>query len=97
MQNPMNRAAQGRLVEQLRHSACPPFSAIASTERHWDVASIALLWNVSRDTVRRMFQNEPGVLVLGGLSKGRKRRYTTLRIPQSVLERVYRKYVLYCQ
>jgi hypothetical protein len=47
------------------------------------------MWNVSVETVRRLFQNEPGVLVLGGHASGRKRRYTTLRIPQSVLERVH--------
>jgi len=52
------------------------------------------MWNLSKDTVRRMFQNEPGVLVLGDRSSGRKRGYTTLRIPQSVLEKVHRQYSL---
>jgi transcriptional regulator GlxA family with amidase domain len=61
-------------------------------ERHYTVAEIAALWNLSKDTVRRMFQNEPGVLVLGGHSSGRKRRYATLRIPHFVLERVHHKY-----
>lgn len=63
--------------------------------RHYTVAEIAAMWNLSKDTVRRIFQNEPGVLVLGGRSQGHKRCYTTLRIPQSVLERVYRQYSLY--
>ena len=84
MRDPINRTPQGRLVGQP-----PPESANLSAERHWDVASIALLWNLSKDTVRRMFQNEPGVLVVDGHSKGRKRRYLVLRIPQSVLERVH--------
>jgi Fic family protein len=65
-------------------------------EKHFTVQEIAEIWNVSKDTVRRMFQNEPGVLVLGGHSSRRKRRYTTLRIPQSILERVHRQYSLYC-
>jgi hypothetical protein len=61
-------------------------------ERHYTVAEIAAMWNLSKDAARRMFQNEPGVLVLGGHSSSRKRRYVTLRIPQSVLERVHFKY-----
>ncbi len=58
-------------------------------ERHYAVAEIAELWNLSPDKVRELFQNEPGVLVIGERSPRRKRRYVTLRIPQSVLERVH--------
>ena len=72
-------------------------TSLATLERHFSISEISEIWNVSKDAVRRMFQNEPGVLVLGGRSNGRKRRYTTLRIPQSVLERVHRQYSLYCQ
>jgi hypothetical protein len=68
------------------------FSAFA--ERHYTVAEIAEMWNLSKDAVRRVFQNEPGVLVLGSRSRGRKRRYATLRVPLSVLERVHRQYEL---
>ena len=63
-------------------------------ERHFTVAEVACMWNLSKDAIRRIFQNEPGVLALGCRSSGRKRRYTTLRIPQSVLERVHRQYSL---
>jgi hypothetical protein len=63
-------------------------------ERHYTVAEVAAMWNLSKDTVRRMFQNEPGVLILGGRSSSRKRRYTTLRIPYTTLEQVHRKYEL---
>jgi len=63
-----------------------------SSERHYTVAEIAAMWNLSKDTVRRMFQSEPGVLVLGSCSSGRKRRYHTLRIPQAVMERVHKQY-----
>jgi hypothetical protein len=61
----------------------------ATLERHFSVSEISEIWNLSKDTVRRMFQNEPGVLVLRGHPSGRKRRYAVLRIPQSVLERVH--------
>jgi hypothetical protein len=68
-------------------TAPPPFAV-----RHYAVSEIAELWNLSDDTVRSIFENEPGVLVLGDVrSSGRKRRYVTLRIPQGVAERVHRR------
>jgi len=60
-------------------------------ERHYAVAEIAEIWNLSADKVRDLFENEPGVLVIGERSPRHKRRYVTLRIPQSVLERVHRR------
>ncbi len=60
-------------------------------ERHYAVAEIAEMWNLSADKVREIFENEPGVLVIGDRNPRRKRRYVTLRIPQSVLERVHRR------
>jgi hypothetical protein len=69
----------------------PTSSAGVCAERHYTVAEIAEMWKLSKDAVRRLFCNEPGVLTLGKRACGRKRRYTTLRIPQSVLERVHRQ------
>jgi hypothetical protein len=60
-------------------------------ERHYAVAEIAEMWNLSGDKVRELFENEPGVLVIGERSPRYKRRYVTLRIPQTVLERVHRR------
>jgi len=54
------------------------------------------MWQLSVDAVRKIFCNEPGVLVLGDSNpRRRKRRYLTLRIPQSVVERVHKHYSLY--
>jgi hypothetical protein len=64
------------------------------TERHWSVAEIAAAWNLSEDSVRRLFSIEPGVLVIGRRVKGTKRRYTTLRIPETVLHRVRSRYTI---
>jgi hypothetical protein len=64
---------------------------LSFAERHYAVAEIAALWNLSSDAVRKLFQDEPGVLVLGGQGAAHKRRYTTLRIPESVLQRVHRR------
>jgi hypothetical protein len=61
-------------------------------ERHYSVGELARRWNLSLDTIRRLFEDEPGVLVLGESSGKRgKRRYTTLRIPESVAARVHRR------
>lgn len=61
-------------------------------ERHYSASELAELWNLSIDTIRRIFENEPGVLVLGEIRpKRNRRRYTTLRIPESVVARVHRR------
>ena len=60
-------------------------------ERHFTVRELAALWNLSEDTVRRCFQREPGVIEVVGCRKVSKRRYITLRIPESVALRVYRR------
>lgn len=58
-------------------------------ERHYTVLEIAKLWNLSSDTVRDLFQHETGVIAIGNPYPNRKRRYVTLRIPHSVVERVH--------
>ena len=64
-------------------------------ERHYSVAQVAQQWGLSKDTVRRMFEHDPGVLVIerthGGMS--RRRRYRTLCIPATVVERVHRMHL----
>jgi hypothetical protein len=63
-----------------------------ATERHYSVAEVAELWKLSKSKVRKIFQDEPGVLALGEPRPrfGRRRGYVTLRIPESVLGRVHR-------
>ena len=60
-------------------------------ERHYAVAQIAELWNFDPDVIRKLFEREPGVFVLGDHGSRTKRGYTTLRIPRSVVERVHRR------
>jgi len=60
-------------------------------EAHYAVTQIAELWNLSPDVIRKLFEREPGVLVIGDHGSRSKRRYTTLRVPKSVAERVYRR------
>jgi hypothetical protein len=61
-------------------------------EYHYTVREVADLWNLSKDSVKRLFRHEPGVLVFTRSdSKSGKRRYETLLIPESVLERVHKR------
>jgi len=70
-------------------------ASMSAFERHYTPQELSDLWNISPTKVRRMFQDEPGVLRIGEPSRrsGRSltRRYFTLRIPSPVAERVYRK------
>ena len=83
-----------------KHSVCagvpmpaaqPSVAMSAFAERHFSVAEVASLWNLSPDAIRDLFHDEPGVLVLGEQGSRHARRYTTLRIPESVLQRVHRR------
>ena len=60
-------------------------------ERHYSVLQIAEMWSLSEKTVRRMFEDEEGVLQWGSQETRRKRGYVTLRIPESVMLRVHRE------
>jgi hypothetical protein len=57
-------------------------------EQFRTVAEVAEMLGVSKDTVRRLFANEPGVIDLGCRTATRgKRRYRVLRIPSAVVAR----------
>ncbi len=53
-------------------------------ERHYSVPEVATLWALSERTIRRMFENEPGVLCWGSSERRFKRGYKitlVLRLP----------------
>lgn len=62
-----------------------------SSERHYSVSEISKMWSLSERTVKRMFQDEPGVIRWGREERLHKRGYWTIRVPESVLERVHRR------
>jgi hypothetical protein len=59
-------------------------------EQHFSIKQLADMWNLSQDSVRRLFLHEPGVVVLQR-KRPYRRSYRTLRIPESVAMRVYRR------
>ena len=61
-------------------------------ERHFTVPEIAKIWGLHPDTVRRMFENEHDVITIHHPERLHKRQHTTLRIPESAVARVHRKW-----
>lgn len=59
-------------------------------ERHFSPEQLGDIWGLSADTIRRVFEGEPGVLIIEH-ARTSARRYRTLRIPESVALRVHRR------
>jgi hypothetical protein len=64
----------------------------AAFEHHFTPRELAELWKFDESTIRRMFIDEPGVMIYGKEKRRDGRRdYVTLRIPDSVVQRVYER------
>ena len=67
-------------------------SALAG-QKHYTPGELGDLWHLAPSRIRELFTDEPGVIRIGEPSRreGRhlKRSYFTLRIPESVVERVH--------
>lgn len=62
----------------------------SSFEKHFTPQELAELWKLDESTVRRMFIEEPGVLLYGKEKRRDGRRdYVTIRIPASVAAKVH--------
>ena len=77
-------------LESNHHERKPPTGDL-SNERHYSIQEVAVLWNLSEKTVRRLFENEPGVIEIGNGESRFRRAYVTRRIPESVAQRVHRR------
>ncbi len=60
-------------------------------ERLFTPKELADLWQLSVQSVRRLFQDRPGVLKIGDSNPRGKRGYTTLRIPGAIVAQVFRE------
>jgi hypothetical protein len=72
-------AAQAQLREDL------------AQEPHYSVIEIARMWNLSEQIVRKIFEHEPGVLVITGKAKFSRRAYRTFRVPATVVRRKHKE------
>ncbi len=59
-----------------------------SFENHYTVQEIAEKWHLSETIIRKLFRDEPGVMRIDSPESRFKRGYCTLRVPESVAERV---------
>jgi hypothetical protein len=69
--------------------ASPRASIDLANEKHYSVIEIAKLWALSEKTVRRIFEQEPGVIHWSREETVHKRGYRMLRVPETVLHRVH--------
>ena len=78
-----------------RHKTMPtvPYTleqASAHTgEKHYTPKELAALWGMSSDTVRRIFEDVPGVLKIDRPEQLHKRAYRSIFIPASVAAEVH--------
>jgi hypothetical protein len=89
----------GELSHEESHRPCRTCGITQSlgetiaTDKHFTPAGLGKDWHVSPNTIRRIFQAEPGVLkITAGPAPGRntrKRRMVQLRIPERVAIRVH--------
>jgi hypothetical protein len=63
--------------------------AALATEPHYTPKELADTWGLAPDTIRELFESEPGVMIVGSNGTRTKRRYRTFRIPESVAVRVH--------
>jgi hypothetical protein len=67
-------------------------SAPEGLEPHYTPEELGAAWHLSANTIRRMFENEPGVVRIVRPERMHKRRHVTVRIPKLVADRVRSKF-----
>lgn len=60
-------------------------------EKKFAPAELAGQWGVSAETIRLIFRDEPGVFRFRQ-ENSKHRKYVRMRIPESIAERVHRKF-----
>jgi hypothetical protein len=69
-----------------------PLRRVDAFEEHLEAAEVGKIWKLDAATIRRIFQDLPGVFKYGQTNRrDGKRDYITLRIPRSLVEQVYRE------
>ncbi len=62
---------------------------MSAFENHYTVQEVAEKWHLSEKAVRNLFREEPGVIKIEAEEARFKRGYCTLRLPESVVQRVH--------
>jgi hypothetical protein len=90
MRDSAYKQSSGRWNEGAR-VGLEPIPGNPALEKHYSVGELAKSWGLSANTIRRIFENESGVLEWGTEESRFRRGYKTLRIPESVMLRVHRR------
>lgn len=62
-----------------------------SFERHYRIGELAQIWGLARETVRRLVEDDPGVVKI---RMGRKKTHTIYSIPESAAKRLHTRRLL---
>jgi hypothetical protein len=62
---------------------------MSAIEKHYSVIEISKLWRLCPDSVRAIFLDVPGVIRINRPKTRKKRKYVSVRIPESVMQRVH--------
>jgi hypothetical protein len=82
------RSYEGELMNRGLNSEDGSVVKTPIIEQHFPPMYYAQRWGLTAKTVSLWFRDEPGVLKIKGGLQGRR---TTLRIPMSVAEKVYKE------
>jgi hypothetical protein len=61
---------------------------VSGIEKHYRIKELKPITGLSERSLRRLFADEPGIVVLPHEICRRKRKYETVLIPESVVKRV---------
>ena len=85
---PNKKQAQFGKVEPFVYKG-ETYTNLVVNEKYYSCTELAKVWGVSPQTIRELFRKEEGVLKIGSSGTRTRRAYKTLRIPQSVAQRVH--------
>jgi hypothetical protein len=63
-------------------------------EQHFTPDELAEEWHISANTVRRLAEEFGGIIEIDRPEEMHKRRYKTIRIPESTVEKIYAKHFI---
>jgi hypothetical protein len=87
----------GSFMKTMMTLARAPERGVTMDDRHYSVQEVAQMLSISERRVRKLFEDEPGVIklpgptALRGAGKEGRKGWIMLRIPDSVLHRVYNR------
>jgi hypothetical protein len=68
-----------------------PVRLKAALEQHYSPRELGERWELSPGTIRSLFESEPGVIRIDRPEQCHKRKYRSMRIPESVAARVHQR------